>query len=88
MSVHKAISKHVNGQNQILNDFVLLEQQREAYIDEACTLCKQGQPFSTEKINEVTKKMNKLSNKIENLPERLYVSVPMVQEFVSKLSQK
>ena len=87
MSVHKAISKHVNGQNQILLDFASLDHQREVYIDEACILCKEGKPFSTDKINEVTKQMNGLSNKIENLPDRLYVSVQMVQEFVTKINQ-
>jgi hypothetical protein len=84
MSVHKAISQHVNGQNHILREYALLDHQREAYIEEACSLCKEGNPFSTEKINEITEKMNLLSKKIENLPERKYVSVQMVQEYVNK----
>lgn len=84
MSVHKAISAHVNGQNHILSEYVQLDQQREAFIDEACQLCKKAQPFNTDKINQVTEKMNLLSKKIENLPERSYVTVQMVQEYVQK----
>ncbi len=84
MSVHKAISKHVSGQNHILSEYVTLDQQREAFIDEACTLCKEGKPFNTDKINAVTEKMNLLSKKIENLPERQYVTGQMVQEYVNK----
>ncbi|WP_147534793.1 DUF2533 family protein [Bacillus marasmi] len=84
MSVHKAISAHVNGQNHILNDYVQLDQQREAFIEEACQLCKAGQPFNTDKINHVTEKLNLLSKKIENLPERKYVTIQMVQDYVQK----
>lgn len=85
MSVHQALSKHVNGLSQIIRDYATLDQQREAYIDEACTLCKEGKPFTTDKINEVTEKMNILSKRIENLPERKFVSDQMVQDYVSKL---
>lgn len=84
MSVHQAISKHVMGQNQILMDYANLDQQREALIGEACTFCKEGKIFATDKINEVTEKMNILSKKIENLSERKYVTVQMVQEYVGK----
>ena len=84
MSVHQAISKHVKGQNQILMDYARLDQEREAFIEEACTLCKEGKTFSTDKINEVTQKMNILSKRIENLTERKFVSVQMVQEYVGK----
>ncbi len=84
MSVHKALSKHVNGLSQIISDFANLDQIREQYIEEACKLCKDGQAFSTEKINEVTKQMNQLAMQIENLPDRKYVSVQMIQEYVNK----
>ncbi|NMD69877.1 DUF2533 family protein [Bacillus sp. DNRA2] len=84
MSVHKALSAHVNGLNHIIREYALLDQDRETFIEEACQLCKAGLPFSTEKINQVTEKMNLLSKKIENLPERQMVSVQMVQEYVSK----
>lgn len=84
MSVHKAISKHVNGQNEILSEFANLDLQREAFIEEAIHLCKEGKTFSTIKINEVTARMNKLSKMIENLPERKMVTADMVQDFVKK----
>lgn len=84
MSVHKAISAHVIGQNDILRQYADLDQEREAFIEAACQLCKAGQPFNTDKINQVTEKMNLLSKKIENLPERKYVTVQMVQEYVNK----
>jgi seryl-tRNA synthetase len=84
MSVHKALSKHVNGLSQMISEFASLDQLREQLIEEACTLCKEGHSFSTDKINEVTKEMNQLAMKIENLPDRKYVSVQMIQEYVSK----
>lgn len=84
MSVHKALSKHVNGLSKIISDFANLDQIREQFIEEACMLCKEGHSFSTDKINEVTKKMNQLSMQIENLPDRKFVSVQMIQEYVNK----
>ena len=84
MSVHKALSKHVNGLSLMISEFASLDQIREQLIEEACILCKAGQAFSTDKINEVTKEMNQISMKIENLPERKYVSVQMIQEYVNR----
>ncbi|WP_163102328.1 DUF2533 family protein [Peribacillus alkalitolerans] len=87
MSVHKAISKHVNGQNEIIRHFAYLDEQRERFIEEAAALCKNGQPFSTDQINAVTKEMNELSMKIENLPSRKQVTQEMVREFVNRIGQ-
>ncbi|WP_108671038.1 YpbS family protein [Peribacillus acanthi] len=87
MSVHKAISKHVNGQNEIIRHFAYLDEQRERFIEEATTLCKNGQPFSTDLINAVTKEMNELSMKIENLPSRKLVTQEMIKDYVNLLEQ-
>ena len=57
-----------------------------AIIEEAIELCKQGIPFSTEKINEVTNKMNKLN--LRFIPIRKYVSVEMVQDYVKSLAKQ
>lgn len=84
MSVHIALTKHVNELNQMIREFAEFDQQRESFIEEACTLCKEGKAFTTDKINEVTDKMNQLSKRIANLPDRKYVTVQMIQEFVSK----
>lgn len=80
MSVHKAITEHVNKQNQKINDFLLLDQQREAYIEEALELCKQGHDFTTDKINEVTMKINDLAKK-GIIPTRKLVTIEMVREY-------
>ncbi|MEH7252233.1 DUF2533 family protein [Neobacillus niacini] len=44
-------------------------------------LCKQGKPFSTDKINEVTNKMNKINLRI--IPIKKNVTVDMVMEYVN-----
>lgn len=84
MSVHKALTKHVNGLSQLIKEFAVLDEQRELFIEEACSLCNDGKPFTTDKINEVTERMNQLSRKIENLPERKYVTAQMIAEFVQR----
>ncbi|MGG3470657.1 YpbS family protein [Neobacillus pocheonensis] len=83
MSVHKAISEHVNKQNKKINDFLLLDNQRELYIEEALELCKQGKEFTTDKINSVTQQINNLA-KQGIVPTRKFVTVDMVKEFASK----
>jgi len=83
MSVHKAISEHSRKQNQVVMNFLQLEQQREAYIEEAIVLCRKKQPFTTEKINEVTKRINELARK-GIAPQRQLVTKEMVEEFVSR----
>lgn len=84
MSVHKAISAHVNNQNKMITTFLELDQKRETYIEEAITKCKQGIAFSTDKINEVTTLMNEIS-KQGVVPARKYVTSEMVEEFVNSI---
>ncbi|WP_153125140.1 DUF2533 family protein [Peribacillus tepidiphilus] len=88
MSVHKAITQHVNNQNQLIKEFLLLDQEREKRIEEAIHLCISGQEFSTYLINEVTEKMNEISKKIENLPSRKLVTPQMVEDYVKKLKSE
>lgn len=83
MSVHKAISEHSRKQNQVVMNFLQLEHQREAFIEEAIVLCRQKKPFATEKINEVTKRINELARK-GIAPQRQLVTKEMVEEFVSR----
>lgn len=80
MSVHKAITEHVSKQNHKINQFLLLDQQRERYIDEALLLCKQGKEFTTDKINEVTNQINILA-KQGIIPFRKLVTNEMVKEY-------
>lgn len=84
MSVHKAISSHVNKQNAILVAYANLDREREMYIEEAILQYDNGLPVSTDKINSVTVEMNRLSNKIENLPTRKLVTIEMIAEYVNK----
>lgn len=83
MSVHKAITEHVNKQNKKINDFLSLDQLREMYIEEAVTLCRDGKPFTTEKINMVTNQINDLA-KQGIIPTRKLVSIEMVREYALK----
>jgi hypothetical protein len=85
MSVHKAITEHSNKQNAIAKEFIMLDQQREYYIEEAVSFCLKGETFSTDKINEITKKINDEA-KLGIVPERKYVTVDMVKEYCSSLS--
>ncbi|WHX98292.1 DUF2533 family protein [Neobacillus sp. DY30] len=86
MSVHKDLIKHAKNQNQSFQEFKALDELREKYIEEAVELCKQGKPFTTGKINEVTNKMNKINLRIISL--RKNVTTKMVQEYVKSLENK
>ena len=77
MSVHKDLIKHAKNQNQSYQEFKVLDELRERYIEEAVELCKQGKPFTTDKINEVTNKMNRINLRIISL--RKNVTTEMVQ---------
>ena len=81
MSVHKDLMKHAENQNKSYQQFLAWDQQREQFIEEAIELCKQGKPFSTDKINEVTNKMNKINLRI--IPIKKNVTVEMVEEYVN-----
>ncbi|WP_423802365.1 DUF2533 family protein [Neobacillus sp. SAB-20_R2A] len=83
MSVHNDLIKHAENQNKSYQEFLALDQQREMYIEEAVDLCKQGKPFSTDKINEVTNRMNKINLRIISI--RKNVTPEMVLEYVNKL---
>ncbi|QIZ08774.1 DUF2533 family protein [Priestia megaterium] len=82
MSVHKDLIKHAANQHETYQKFLALNQQREQYIEEAIELCKQGKPFSTDKINAVTNSINKIN--LRFIPTRQTVTGEMVQEFVKK----
>ncbi|MBT2723201.1 DUF2533 family protein [Bacillus sp. ISL-46] len=82
MSVHKDLIKHAANQHETYQKFLALDQQREQYIEEAIELCKQGKPFSTDKINAVTKSINQIN--LRFIPTRQTVTGEMVQEFVKK----
>jgi hypothetical protein len=86
MGVHKDLIKHAKNQNQSYQEFKALDDLREKYIAEAVELCKQGKPFTTDKINEVTNKMNRINLRIISL--RKNVTTEMVQEYVNSLAKK
>jgi Protein of unknown function (DUF2533) len=86
MSVHKDLIKHAENQNKSYQEFQALDELREKYIEEAVELCKQGKPFTTDKINEVTNKMNKINLRIISI--RKNVTTEMVQEYVKSLENK
>jgi hypothetical protein len=82
MSVHTELAKHAEKQNKMYQAFLELDQQREDYIEEAIELCKNGETFSTDKINIVTDQINKMN--LRFIPLRKFVSVEMVKEYVTK----
>ncbi|MED4205492.1 DUF2533 family protein [Neobacillus mesonae] len=82
MSVHKDLIQHAANQNKEYQNFLQLDQQRESFIEEAIQLCKEGKPFTTDKINNVTKKINNI--KLRFIPERKIVTTDMVREYVSR----
>lgn len=85
MSVHKALAQHAEKQNKIYKEFLDLDEKRERYIEEAMELCKLGKTFSTDKINEITNKINQMTMRI--IPTRKNVTVEMVQDYVKKISK-
>ena len=84
MSVHKDLILHAKKQNQQYSKFVLLDQQREDYIQEAVELCKAGKDFSTDRINEVTMQINLIAND-RFIPTRKLVTLEMVRVYVESL---
>jgi hypothetical protein len=86
MSVHIALAQHAEKQNIIYKEFLELDQQRESYIEEAINLCKQGSTFSTDKINEVTNKINRMNLRI--IPTRKQVTIEMIKEYVNSIIMK
>ncbi|MBM6619311.1 YpbS family protein [Bacillus suaedaesalsae] len=84
MSVHKEISAHSSKQHELVKQFLMLEGQRERFIDDAVSLCLEGKEFSTESINKVTLQINELA-KQGIIPVRKLVTEHMVQEYATKL---
>ncbi|MCM3567633.1 DUF2533 family protein [Neobacillus mesonae] len=82
MSVHKDLIQHAANQNKDFRHFQQLDQQREIYIEEAIQFCKEGKPFTTDKINKVTKEINSIQ--LRFIPERKIVTSEMVREYVSR----
>ncbi len=82
MGVQNDLIKHAANQNKSYQEFWALDELRETYIEEAISLCKQGKPFTTEKINEVTNKMNRINLRIISL--RKLVTKEMVMEYVNR----
>jgi hemerythrin superfamily protein len=83
MSVHKAISEHSSKQQKALQDFLELDHKREEYIEEAIQKCKNNEPFTVDKINEITRKINDLAIK-EIVPTRKLVTIKMVKGSLEK----
>ncbi|MBB3907967.1 YpbS family protein [Anoxybacillus rupiensis] len=85
--VHHAITAHSHKQHRLIKQFLQLDAQRERYIEEAVEHCRNGQTFTVEKINETTKQINELA-KQGVVPQRKYVTVDMVAEYVERLKTK
>lgn len=83
MSVHKAISEHVGKQNKIITAFAALDQEREYCIEQALDNCRKELPFSVDKINEVTARINELS-KQGIVPARKFVTIDMIEEYAAR----
>jgi hypothetical protein len=84
MSVHHALTAHAKKLNTRITRFLELDAEREAYIEEALSLCKAGKSFSTEKINIVTEEINQLA-KQGIVPSRKLVTPAMVLEYAGRL---
>ncbi|MGL4521102.1 MAG: DUF2533 family protein [Bacilli bacterium] len=85
--VHEAISKHSTAMHIRIKQYLALNAQREALIDEAVALCEQNKPFTTSSINAVTATMNELATQ-GNVPPQQTVSEDMVREYVAKKAGK
>ncbi|WP_042355694.1 DUF2533 family protein [Bacillus rubiinfantis] len=82
MSVHKDLIQHAQKQNEQYRYFLQLDELREKYIEETLVLCQQNKPFTTDKINEVTKRINAINLRI--IPERKLVSKEMIVEYANR----
>ncbi|PFG15202.1 DUF2533 family protein [Bacillus sp. es.036] len=83
MSVHKGISNQLSQKNREINLFIQLDKEREAAIAHATELCAANEPFTTDRINELSLQINELA-KQGSIPTRTYVTPQMVEEFVNK----
>ncbi|NHM32538.1 DUF2533 family protein [Neobacillus terrae] len=80
MSVHKDLAQHAEKQNKKYQRFLELNDLRETYIGDAVKLCSEGKPFSTDKINEITRQMNQIN--LTFIPEMKIVSTEMISDYV------
>ncbi|WP_202079851.1 DUF2533 family protein [Caldalkalibacillus salinus] len=83
MSVHRAISAHSRRQNEALQRFLALDEERERYIQEAIDRCSRGESFTVEHINRVTREIQTLAQK-EVVPHRQFVTTEMVKDAVQQ----
>ena len=84
MSVHKEITKHSTKQNQLVQEFMILDELRERAISEAVKLCLNGETFTTDRINSVTQEINALARQ-GVVPQRKLVTADMVKEYAATL---
>ncbi|MED1123218.1 YpbS family protein [Bacillus atrophaeus] len=82
-NVHEAITAHSNKQHQHIKHFLQLEQKREQAIEETVAKCQNGEPFTTDTINEITAEMNQLA-KQGIMPTRRLVTKEMVEEYANR----
>ena len=80
MSVHKDLAQHAEKQNKKYQRFMELNDLRETYIEDAVQLCSERKPFSTDKINEITRQMNQIN--LTFIPEMKFVSAEMISDYV------
>ncbi|MDP5274256.1 DUF2533 family protein [Chengkuizengella axinellae] len=83
MDTREALTAHTNKLHKHLVQFQKLDSLREQAIDEAVLLCKEGKPYSTEKINHWTNKINEHAKQGIS-PTRVVVSEEMIKEYVNK----
>lgn len=83
MNVHEAITKHTQKQHAHLERFIELENEREQAIEQAAALCAAGLPFSVERINTATARINSHAQKGIS-PTRMFVTEEMVREFAKR----
>lgn len=84
MSVHQSISEHSRKQHQHLVTFQQLDEERERRIEETVRLCLDGQPFTVDGINEITRRINEHAKQGIS-PLRKFVTADMIREFAAKL---
>lgn len=84
MSVHEAISRHSTKQHMHLVQFAALDEQREQAIDECVELCRNGLPFTVDRINAITAAIAAHAKQGIS-PLRSYVTEQMVRDYASKL---
>ncbi|MBB3113535.1 tRNA(Ser,Leu) C12 N-acetylase TAN1 [Paenibacillus phyllosphaerae] len=84
LSAHEAITKHVSAQNRHLVHFAELDELREQAIERCSSLCKAGETFSVNEINEITAQINAHARKGIS-PTRVFVTEEMVREYAAKI---